>query len=492
MENKSVIQTDNLETVLKDNINSDRQQRKRSLNIFGLFTCLILVFITGQIVSKSVLRQIVDGKACDESYEKCTPDDDDNKLENTGNNTISENKNSSGKEVKHGLSNKSENDAISENSGEVRQTYRPEIDLLLNTLKIIRTTGKRQLQVSDYPPGFFGELKRKADEYDSNYILSEEIKPLFKGETAYNETKEIVYTARKEYLDILGQLGADPLLISEIRDVVFPADDDHLWVSNTDDLYSEYSFVRTSGSKVNENPAYAESYMRFEVGSAWQWSKLMQESGILGAEPKDATEKYAYWRKLREYGARIIFFHEMTHVLQQAYINLKVKKYGDLYSDQPKTEGTMFGLTDSSELMDTIKTPFTESDNLTITKESQAMMMQQLLITKHFNLNQDQSRRVWDYVGGGKRFSTLRKQVAEIIYLSTVANADEDQISKIRYLANSYDTVINQINVPDIKKLLDKIKLLAGVEETSYAIGYISDYNDESVNRIMNGLRKIN
>src|SRR5512143_441115 len=64
------------------------------------------------------------------------------------------------------------------------------------------------------------------------------------------------------------------------------------------------------------------------------------EVDLLGEAPSEAAARLAYQRQLRDLALRQLVYHEMTHVLQRAYIHVHTPakehqaKSADVYADK--------------------------------------------------------------------------------------------------------------------------------------------------------------
>ncbi|MCA9392196.1 hypothetical protein KC614_03275 [candidate division WWE3 bacterium] len=381
----------------------------------------------------------------------------------------------------------------------VVQIYRPEIKLLVETLRLIKAGkdlpgvyGATDLITYDnYSSDFLNNLKANADAYDARFDMPSDIRELFDGTEAKDDITTLVYQAREDYISMLQDEGVDSDLIKELREIVFPADEDHLWVSYSDSYYSEYSFVRPIASTHYDNVNYTEAYMRFEMASSWAWGFNVVKSGILGPEPSSGADRITFWKAAREFGTRSVMYHEMTHVLQIAYRNLKVTEYGDTYTSQPLENTTVYSFVDPSMFWDTEKTPFTRGDNLTVSTEAQAELFEQYLLVKYFNLNEKQAQVIWDYVGSGARLNSVRDDLETIKSDVYVASGDSDEIDRYDRIGFRLGDVFDSYPEGEMKDFLLKIADFSGVGDQAYGLGYTVNYSDAAVANIFNHLKSL-
>lgn len=386
---------------------------------------------------------------------------------------------------------------VENSDAEIRMVYRPEMKLLIKTLELLQS-GKTlpdyyaqgSISASDFSKSDLYSMKEGLSAYNSVYDVPGDIALLFEGEVAKEEIQELLYSFRDEYIVLLRQEGVSEALLVELDTVVAPKDRDHLWVSTTDDRYSEYSFVRKTVSDKYPHIAYSESYMRYEMGTAYVDAYKLVESGILGVEPSNGA-KIAYWKKARELGMRYTVYHELTHALQIAYTNMLIKNNPTGYDQLPLPFQSTMNLSDASLFWNTYTTPFTEGDNYTVSQESQAATLAQYLFVKHVSLTKEQSLLIWDYMGGGKRLDIVRADLAHIKSLSTVANGNVDELEKYSYLSTKLEKVFEDYPDPQLADFLQSVLLQTSVEEQSFAVGYAVPYSEQSVRNFLKRLKSI-
>lgn len=451
-----------------------------------LIVVVVIFGICGLVVGGSLLALYL---TRDDHTQDVTDGDEDNSSDSEAH-TLSD------QELQH-----YSDDLVSENG--VLEIYRPEIDLLNETLKLMKNgknlpylyDSSNLIRYGDFDKATLVKIKNNSEAYDLMISLPEYATELFTSNQAFDEIKHIVYTAREEYIAMLKDEGVDSSLIRELDQKTFPPDDDHLWVSWTDDLYKEFSFVDTEYPD-ESNPDHKEAYMRFEMGSGFAWSYHLSRSGIFGAEPENASERIAYWKGIREYGVRTVFYHEMTHVLQMAYANLMLDKYGQSKLDHMgQIDQSMVRFCDDDIYVDIEKTPFTESDNYVIGMETQAVVLGQYMTVKKYSLNSAQAQALWDHVGSGARMANVRRQLGTMMDL--FSNADEAELENIREanFRGSLGELFESQADTDMKQFLTKISNYSGIDDQAYAIGYAPEYSAAQVNvvakNILNQLKDV-
>lgn len=347
------------------------------------------------------------------------------------------------------------------NEDGVLEVYRPEIDLLIETLNLLdggknlpdQYAESNVISYADFDEQALRKMMSKRAAYDTALRIPDYASSLFTSEDAYDETKTIVYAARNEFIEMIKDEGVDGDLVEELEDRVFPADEDHLAVSRTENMYGEFSFVRPEYEEENWN--YKEAYMRFEVGSVYTWAYLISRSGAFGEDPGNSNDGIAYWKNMRELGIRYVMYHEMTHVLQMAYENCVFEKYGTTeYEKLTEINRSTARFLDDALLLDTKKLPFTDNDNYRMSQEAQAVLVQHYFLVSRYKLTEEQSLLVWNYAGDGKRLNNVRKQLAEVLSLIRTEGPSGLETMKFDGIAHSLTLLFEKEADPDMKDFL--------------------------------------
>ncbi len=376
---------------------------------------------------------------------------------------------------------------------EVLSWYRPEVELLYETVVLMKN-GKNLpvpladnqtnlLTYGDYDDARLREIKMTRETYDRYVILPTSADILFFSQEGFDEIYQILYDARAEYLELLRQEDIDEELVRELDRYVLPPDEDHLWLSYSDSLFDEFSFVRKT---YDENSPLPEAYMRYEVISAYGWTTLVVRSGILGEVPESESEKMEYYTKAREYGVRVVMYHEMTHALQIAYERMIMKKYGEAYEDMSLIERSSVKFLSPERLLDTERYPFTESDNHSFGLEAQATLLQQHFMKKHFQLSENKAQALWNHTGGGERMEQTRKTADAI--LSSVSSSKFDQY---RYMNTELGEIFEKGAPVSTRDYWSSVGENTSFYTLAGILGYCTDYSSEELERLFDGLSEI-
>jgi len=153
--------------------------------------------------------------------------------------------------------------------------------------------------------------------------------------------------------------------------------------------------VGSDGSK-----DYSRLQMNVYPGDIYNRVDMLQRSGILGPEPTDADARLDYQRQLRDMGTRQLIYHEMTHVVQRAYINLHVpeeertRKSAWTYATKTLTnvDTRYHWRWDGSAFMD--------MNNRHVSDESQGEGISFEIFAAIYDMGPAQRDAVWDYFFG--------------------------------------------------------------------------------------------
>ena len=178
-------------------------------------------------------------------------------------------------------------------------------------------------------PGDFDRAELRAMVADEErkgreLAIPQEWESLFVGPEAAEEVQAEVLEARAEYVaflrewqvreDYLGEL--DRVLPGDLERMVYEADND-----------PDADPTATEPFTVSEEPfVQDDSRLQLAIHGAdlWNGTDLCREARLLGPEP-DAGEvgaREAWRRGCRDIAVRQTVYHELTHALQHAYVNL--------------------------------------------------------------------------------------------------------------------------------------------------------------------------
>ncbi len=248
---------------------------------------------------------------------------------------------------------------------------------------------------------------------DQELTIPAELEPIYLSKAAATEISALVLQARREYLDLLKSKGIRAEYINEIDQYVLPADPVRLIYHPENDPNAPPTAVGPSTDSDGEKN-YGRLQMDVYPVDIYNGSLSLEKSRVLGETPKDAIARLNHLRKLRDMSLRHTLYHEMTHVLQRAYIHLHAparerdSKSAAIYAD--KTLDTVVDTQyhwkwGSGEIISGL-------NNRHVSDESQADGIAHEFVAIIYNMSPQQKASVWDHLFG--RLEMARDTLNEI------------------------------------------------------------------------------
>ncbi len=240
-----------------------------------------------------------------------------------------------------------------------------------------------------------------------------DLEALYISPEAAQEIQALVLQAHGEYVAYLQDKGVLSQYIDEIIHNVLPADPQRIVYHPRND--PEAPPTATEGLVVdsNMNKDYARLQMNVYPVDIYNRVRLLADAQILGVEPSTETARLAYHKHLRDMAARQLIYHEMTHVLQHAYINLHVS------AEERARKSAWSYATKTLIDVDTQyhwawggREAFASSNNRHISDESQAEGVSFEIFCALYDMSPKQSTAVWDHFFG--RLDDARQVLNEI------------------------------------------------------------------------------
>jgi len=306
------------------------------------------------------------------------------------------------------------NDSIPASTVEKLRVY--EIDLGLEALKLLQGTnwdGDKDtplpLSYSDFDQALLQEAIEDEKDDTQSLTIPDEMLGLFTTTTAQEEIMEVIESSYDEYLQYLAEKGVAQQYIDEIKNNAFPKTADRMHYHANNDPDSPF----TSIDKYSGDSDYSKRELNMYDIDIYLHLQMLQDTKILGDTPSDEQDKVEYLKNLRNMGIRFLMYHEMTHVLQRAYITLhvdaehKTDKSAWIYADKTlmDVDDQYFWLWGGSESLQM-------SNNRDISQESQADGIAFEMLTTVYDMSSKQKEALWDRYFG--RFDTTRDQLNEI------------------------------------------------------------------------------
>lgn len=250
---------------------------------------------------------------------------------------------------------------------------------------------------------------------------------LYTSDQAQAEIKQLVMTARTEYLDFLRSKRVAEKYITELDKYVLPLSADRYIISNDYDVNGDISYVEGHRDP-NGTKHYDTLDMHISNTNIYNDARLITKSQILGAEPTETKARTKYQKQAREMGARRQVYHEMTHALQRAYNNVnnvdssyKNTNTADRYRSETLSiaDTKYFYTWGGLEQYDDENAPFYR--NINMSKERQADGVSFEALSLAYNISPEQNSALWGHLFD--RLDQSYNQVNNVHYFFTKNNA---------------------------------------------------------------------
>lgn len=257
-----------------------------------------------------------------------------------------------------------------------------------------------------------GPLPLKVTEFDQEalraYIADEAhddqaltvpagLEPLYISPEAAAEVSALLLQARSEYVDYLTGKGALPLYVDEINQHVLPPDPQRLVYYPLNDPDSPPTAVEPL--TVGGENDFGQLVVHVYPVDVFNAASSLRKASILGEEPTSAAERLAYHRRLRDIALRFLLYHEMTHAVQRAYINVHTPE--EYRSDKA-------AWVYASQTLVSVDTQyhwrwgdhFADMNNRHVSDESQAEGISFEVMVAVYNMSPQQQAAAWDHFFG--------------------------------------------------------------------------------------------
>lgn len=301
------------------------------------------------------------------------------------------------------------------NSSSARQVEFSELKLALEAFRILDqknwrgNDGALPLSPSDFSSSFLNQLSAEQSAKTQGLTIPNDLGYLYKNTTEINN---LIFTAREEFLRYAAARGVNQKYINEVNSRVLPADPARFTYdrSLTPNRATFVEGYRGPNGKVNDQLQMATAAVDFYNGA-----RLVMESGILGPRPINSQALDTYYRQARDIGLRWYIYHEMTHVLDRAYLNLNTDEpdqlfpYDDINDTLARFDTAYFwnwGIGGKSDL----------TRNLDVSRERQAEGVAFEILVANFDLSNAQANALWEHLFG--RLRTGNQQLNQIRQIS--------------------------------------------------------------------------
>lgn len=291
-----------------------------------------------------------------------------------------------------------------------------ELKLGLAALKLLQKTswnGDKDAQLpisySDFDQQLLKDAIADEKEDQEAFTIDNELLGLFTTSTAQQEIKDVIYAAHDEYIQYLKDKGVAQKYINEITTNTFPKQADRIYYHADNNPDSPY----TAMSKYEGGNDYSKRQLDMYDIDVHLEFEMLRETKVLGEEPINDQEKVEHLKKIRNMAVRYLTYHEMTHVLQTAYVALNVDaahkgdKSAYIYADK-----TLIDIDDQYYWEWGGKESLQMSNNRDISQESQADGIAFEMLTTVYNMSPKQKEVVWERLFG--RFDDARDELNQI------------------------------------------------------------------------------
>lgn len=308
------------------------------------------------------------------------------------------------------------------NSPDPKQVQINEILLVRDTINLLKNTNwsgskdaKLPIKVSDYDQSRLENYIENQEAKSGLLTIPNQIEDVFSSGQSATEITSLMMLARNEYIAYLEAKGVNSKYIEEIKSNVLPEDRNRIKYHPENDPNADFSSV--GGYNIDENGErdYSKVNLQLYAVDIYNIASNVYNSKILG-EPKGEYDTQ-YWEECRNIAVRQLMYHEMTHVLQRAFVNMNV-------DEEHRTDKSAYVYADKT-LVDVDDKYFwnwgnTEiiamSNNRQVSQESQADGIAFEILTNVYDMSEEQKEALWAHFFG--RLSNSRQALNEIKEIS--------------------------------------------------------------------------
>lgn len=289
-------------------------------------------------------------------------------------------------------------------SNDVEQIMIPEIDLALDALNLLKENNWNGSKNGSLPITIDDFDQNKLQTYidydiagDEKLTIPASDEDLYLGSASESELQGILEKARQEYLDFLLEKGVAQKYVDEINNQTLPIDRINYHAENNPN--SDWS--RTEALLLEEEITkdYRKLVMHIYPVDIYNRVRILNNSRIFGT-PNESME---YKKTLRDASLRLLTFHEMTHVLQQAYINVHLPSEYDKQSIKSlwdKADKNLVGVHTTDFFWSWGNEVYAKSNNHSASDESQAEGVAWEIMVDVYSLTDTQADALWDHYLG--------------------------------------------------------------------------------------------
>lgn len=319
-------------------------------------------------------------------------------------------------------------------------------------------------------------------EHEKDKLVSLEIPDefdyLFHTSQGVSDVNAEMMSARQEYLDYLKAKGVAQKYIDEINNNALPADSSRMTYhpdNNPDSPPSVTQKYSGSGSDYSQR-----EFNLYDI-DIYNDITIFERSKILGDAPASGYEREDYYRTLRNMGIRILMYHEMTHVLQRAYISLNVDpshkgdKVAWVYADKTLMD------VDNQYFWEWGGGSLKNENNLDVSQESQSEGISFEILTNVYDMSDKQKEALWDHIHGRLDDARVHLNAIKNLSESNYPNYSPDALGGM--LAEAFSDYPNLTDRGILQRTSRKLMALAPY------VGYLNAMRPEDTHLFWDALK---
>lgn len=311
----------------------------------------------------------------------------------------------------------------------------------------------------------------------TNLTIPQNLEYLYLADDSKQEIEKVIFDARNEFIEYLKFKGVNEKYISEINDYVLPGDKSRIKYFPVNDPKAP----PTAAIDMEDTPRKVR--LEFYAVDFYNGFTSAMESGITGKEPENPDDKQKYLKTIRDIGVRYSVYHEMTHVLQKAYVikntreDIDEKKKGSFwYAEKTLADidNRYFWMWGENEI-------FRRDNNYVLSQESQAEGVSFEVLVEVYDLSLAQRKATWEHFA--EKFHTARTKLYDIktILESKYPALQPDEISE------PVNDILYKSNQQDIGIIIERVNKLTNLP--SYA-GYLNPLLPQDAHKLWDALKR--
>ena len=269
------------------------------------------------------------------------------------------------------------------------------------------------LSQSDFDAARLSEYSADAEADNIQMTMSADIELLYLSTESAQEIRTVLLQARSEYLAYARTQQVSQKYLDEFERVL-PPDSQRLVYHPTRSSEVPPSAVEGVANATDGSQDYSRYQLDVYAIDLYNIATDLEPSHILGDAPASDESKTQRQKQWRDMAARKLIYHEMTHVLQRAFINLHVSDANYRTSKDAFlwASDSLARLSQSEHWLWGNDSTIVGGNNQHLSNESQADGVAFEILAATYNLSQAQRDAVWDHLFG--RLENARKALDEI------------------------------------------------------------------------------